>query len=85
MNCGLFAGWEGVASLGLSLPLSPPPASDLQQGWGGSSLEFPSPFVSRTVGSVFRPVNYSLLLSHSLKKAPSNCSQGLLAGPYPKQ
>ena len=36
---GLFAGWEGVASLGLSLPLSPPPASYLQQGWGGSSLE----------------------------------------------
>ena len=24
-NRGLFAGWEGVASLGLSLPLSPPP------------------------------------------------------------
>ena len=26
-NRGLFAGWEGVASLGLSLPLAPPPAS----------------------------------------------------------
>ena len=24
-------------------------------------------------------------LSHSLKKAPSDCSQGLLAGPYPKE
>ena len=24
-NRGLFAGWEGLASLGLSLPLSPPP------------------------------------------------------------
>ena len=24
-NPGLFAGWEGVASLGLSLPLAPPP------------------------------------------------------------
>ena len=42
---GLFAGWEGVASLGLSLPLAPPPASYLQRGWGGSSLEFLSPFV----------------------------------------
>ena len=42
---GLFAGWEGVASLGLSLPLSPPPASYLQRGWAGSSLEFLSPFV----------------------------------------
>ena len=28
-NWGLFAGWEGVASLGLSLPLAPPPASSL--------------------------------------------------------
>ena len=44
-NRGLFAGWEGVASLGLSLPLSPPPASFLQRGWGGSFLEFLSPFV----------------------------------------
>ena len=42
---GLFAVWEGVASLGLSLPLSPPPASYLQRGWAGSSLEFLSPFV----------------------------------------
>ena len=44
-NQGLFAGWEGVASLGLSLPLSTPPASYLQRGWGGSSLDFLSPFV----------------------------------------
>ena len=51
---GRFAGWEGVASLGLSFPLSPPPASYLQWGWGGSSLEFLSPFVLRTAGGVFR-------------------------------
>ena len=44
-NRGLFAGWEGLASLGLSLPLSPPPASYLQRGWASSSLEFLSPFV----------------------------------------
>ena len=55
---GLFAGWEGVASLGLSLPLSPPPDSFLQRGWAGSSLEFLSPFVLRTASSVFRPVNF---------------------------
>ena len=61
-NRGLFAGREGVASLGLSLPLSPPPASYLQWGWGGSSLEFLSPFVLRTAGGVFRPVNFSLAL-----------------------
>ena len=61
-NRGLFAGWEGVASLGLSLPLSPPPASYLQRGWAGSSLEFLSPFVLRTAGGVFWPVNFSLAL-----------------------
>ena len=60
-NPRLFAGWEGVASLGLSLPLSPPPASYLQRGWGGSSLEFLSPFVLRTAGGVFQPVNFSAL------------------------
>ena len=52
-NRGRFAGWEGVASLGLSLPLSPSPASFLQWGWGGSSLEFLSPFVLQTAGGVF--------------------------------
>ena len=57
-NRGLFAGWEGVASLGLSLPLAPPPASYLQRGWAGSSLEFLSPFFLRTAGSVFGPVNF---------------------------
>ena len=59
---GRFAGWEGVASLGLSLPLSPPPASYLQRGWAGSSLEFLSPFVLRTAGGVFRLANFSLAL-----------------------
>ena len=83
-NRGLFAGWEGVASLGLSLPLSPPPASYPQRGWGGSSLEFLSPFVLRTAGGVFRPVNFSLALPH-FKKSSLDCSQGLLAGPYPKE
>ena len=35
-------------------PFPLPPASYLQRGWAGSSLEFLSPFVLRTVGSVFR-------------------------------
>ena len=60
-NRGQFAGWEGVASLGLSLPLSPPPASYLQRGWGCSSLEFLSTLVLRTAGGVVRPVNFSAL------------------------
>ena len=73
---GLFARWEGVASLGLSLPLAPPPASYLQRGWGGSSLEFLSPFVLRTAGGVFRPVNFSLALPQFKK-----ISLRLLSGP----
>ena len=81
---GLFARWEGVASLGLSLPLAPPPASYLQRGWGGSSLEFLSPFVLRTAGGVIWPVNFSLALPQ-FKTSPSDCSQGLLSGPHPKQ
>ena len=75
-NWGLFAVWEGVASLGLSLPLSPPPASDLQWGWGGSSLEFLSPFVLRTAGCVFRLVSFSLALPQFKK-----ISLRLLSGP----
>ena len=63
-------GGEGVASLGLSWPLAPPPASYLQRGWGGSSLEFLSPFVLRTAGGVFRLVNSSLDLPQ-FKKSPS--------------
>ena len=74
-NPRLFAGWEGVASLGLSLPLAPPPASFLQRGWAGSSLEFLSPFVLRTAGGVFQPVNFSAL--PQFKKA----SLRLLSGP----
>ena len=73
---GLFAGREGVASLGLSLPLSPPPVSYLQWGWAGSSLEFLSPFVLRTTGGVFRPVNFSLALPQFKK-----ISLRLLSGP----
>ena len=75
-NRGLFAGWEGVASLGLSLPVYPPPVSYLQRGWGGSSLEFLSPFVLRTAGGVFRPVNSSLALPQFKK-----ISLRLLSGP----
>ena len=39
-NRGPFAVWEGVASLGLSLPLSPPPASFLQRGWAALLWSF---------------------------------------------
>ena len=61
--------WEGVASLGLSLPLSPPPCLLPPAGTGQLFSKFLSPFVLRTAGSVFGPVNFSLL-SHSLKELP---------------
>ena len=71
---GLFAVWEGMPSLRPSLPLSPPPCLLCPAGMAGlpqasSSLEFLSPFVLRTAGSEFGPVNFSSL-SHSLKKLP---------------
>ena len=83
-NQGLFAGWEGVASLGLSLPLSPPlPPTSSGDGaallWSFSVPLFCEPPVVCSSRSIF------LSLSHSLKKSPSDCSQGLLAGPYPKE
>ena len=46
-NRGLFYGWEGVASLGLSLPLSPPPCLRPPAGMGRlSSGVFQSPCFS---------------------------------------
>ena len=46
---GLFAGWEGVASLGLSLPLSPPPCLLPPAGMGRlfSGVSQPLCFVNR--------------------------------------
>ena len=61
---------------GAEFALFPSPASYLQRGWGGSSLEFLSPFVLRTAGGVFLPVNFSLALPQ-LKKI----SLRLLSGP----
>ena len=48
------------------------------------------PGVSQSLCFANRPAVCSarsifLSLSHSLKKSPSDCSQGLLAGPYPKE
>ena len=78
LQCG-----RGWLLWGWVCPFPLPPASYLQRGWAGSSLEFLSPFVLRTAGGVFRPVNFSAL--PQFKKAPSDYSQGLPAGPYPKQ
>ena len=83
-NRGLFAVWEGVASLGLSLPFTLPlPPTSSGDGavllWSFSVplfCELPAVCSGRLIFSS---------LSHSLKKAPSDCSQGLLAGPHPKE
>ena len=57
-------------------PFPSPPASYLQWGWASSSLEFLSPFVLQTTGSVFGPVNFSLL-SHNLRKLPLTALRAL--------
>ena len=81
---GRFAGWEGVASLGLSLPLAPPlPPTSSGDGapllWSFSVPLFCEPPVVCSGRSILPS------LSHSLKRSPSDCSQGLLAGPYLKE
>ena len=60
---GLFAVRQGLRSSGPSLPLSPPCCLQSPRGWAGpqpagSSLHLLGPFVLRTAGSVFRPVNF---------------------------
>ena len=68
-NWGPVCSVGGGGFSGAVCPFPLPPASYLQRGWAGSSLEFLSPFVLRTAGGVFWPVNFSLL-SHGLKKLP---------------
>ena len=83
-NRGLFAAWVGVASLGLSLPL-PLPLPPTSSGDGAALLwSFSVPLFCEPPAVCSGPSIF-LSLSHSLKKSPSDCSQGLLAGPYPKE
>ena len=75
----LVRNWRPVCSVvgdavfgARACPFPLPPASCLRRGWPvlqpvSSSLDLLRPFVLRTAGSVFGPVNFlSLLLSHSL-------------------
>ena len=73
--CRLGGGGRGWLLWGWVCPFPLPPASYLQRGWAGSSLEFLSPFVLRTTGSVFGRLIFSLAVPQ-FKRAPSNCSQG---------
>ena len=83
-NRGLFARWEGVASLGLSLPLAPSrcllPPVGMGRLFSGDSVPL---FCERPAVCSGRLI-FSLALP-KFKRAPSDCSQGLPAGPYPKQ
>ena len=62
---------------------SPPPPTSSGDGaallWRFSVPLFCEPAAVCSGRSIF------LSLSHSLKKSPSDCSQGLRAGPYPKE
>ena len=57
-NPRLFAGWEGVASLGLSLPLSPPPCLLPPAG----------------MGRLFSGVSQSLCFANRRRCVPAGCS-----------
>ena len=95
----LVRNWRPVCSAVGDAVLGAEPApfpSPLPPASGGAGpvhsrlapLDLLSPFVLRTAGSVFGPVNFlSLLLSHSLScyltKAPSDCPQGTQARSLP--
>ena len=68
-NPRLFAGWEGVASLGLSLPLSPPPCLLPPAGMGQLFSGVSQSLCFANSRQCVWAVNFSLL-SHSLKELP---------------
>ena len=76
--------WEGVASLGLSLPLSLPhcllPPAGMGRLFSGVSVRLFCELLAVCSGWLI----FSLAIPQ-FKRAPSDCSQGLRAGPYPKQ
>ena len=74
------AGFSGAEFAPFPSPLPPTSSGDgAALLWSFSVPLFCEPPAVCSCRSIF------LLLSHSLKNSPSNCSQGLLAGPYPKE
>ena len=74
---------EGVTYLVLSLPLSPPPCLLPPAGMGrpfSGVSQFCEPPAVCSGGRLI----FSLAIPQ-FKRAPSDCSQGLRAGPHPKQ
>ena len=83
-NRGRFARWEGVASRGLSLPLSPPPCLLPLAGMGRLFSGLSQSLCFANCRQCVLAGKFVLALPQ-FKKAPSDCSQGLLASPYSKQ
>ena len=77
--------WEGVASLGLSLPLFPPRYLLPPVGMGRLFSGVSQFLFLRKAGRVFGGRLIFSLAVPQFKRAPSDCSQGLLASPHPKQ
>ena len=75
-NQGLFAEWEGVAVLGLSLPLSSPPCllPPAGKGWLFSGV-FSVPLFCEPPAVCSGWLIFSLAIP-PFKRAPSDCSQG---------
>ena len=83
-NRGLFAVLEGVVSLGLFAPF-PSPLPPSSSGDGPALLwSFSVPLFCETQAVCSGRLIFSLAVPQFIK-APSDCSQGLRAGPYPKQ
>ena len=75
-----------MASLRLSLPLSPPPCLLPPAGMGRLALlwSFSVPLFCERPAVCSGWLIFSLAIPQ-FKRAPSDCSQGLRAGPHPKQ
>ena len=73
-------GFSGAEFAPFPYPL--PPASS---GDGPALLWSFSVLLFCELPAVYSGRSIFISLAHSLKKYPSDCSQGLLAGPYPKQ
>ena len=80
MQCG-----RGCGPWGRACPFPLPPASNLQWGWASpqpasSSLDLLRPFVLRTAGSVFGPVNFLSLAIPKFKLVSQESSLRLPSG-----
>ena len=76
--------WEGVASLGLFAPFSSPLPPTSSEDGPALFWSFSFPLFCERPAVCSGQLIFSLA-TPQFKRAPSDCSQGLLASPYPKQ